>query len=193
MASLAAVHGLTEVEHRLVTCLGFGVDAHHGVNHVLVLENLAALERDGAYLGAFSLPRDSREGALYLDAVAHARSETPSHPASLFVNPLMALYFSVDAVALAERNLHLDRLEKTHLTRQISSIIEAFREEPPRQRAPRMFPHRPAVARGTCTVTSVPGSGADDVHGGPGPLRPRVGERRSRLCSPVTAAGVRVR
>lgn len=135
MASLAAVHGLTEVEHRLVTCLGFGVDAHHGVNHVLVRENLAALERDGAYLGAFSLPRDSREGALYLDAVAHARSETPSHPSivngsiaaavrgdfgdvqftertkgsELFVNPLMALYFSVDAVALAERNLYLDR------------------------------------------------------------------------------------
>ena len=167
MASLAAVHGLSEVEHRLVTCLGFGVDAHHGVNHVLVLENLAALERGGAYLGAFSVPRDSREGALYLDAVAHARSETPTHPSivngsiaaavrgdfgdvqfsertkgsELFINPLMALYFSVDAVALAERNLYLDRLEKTQLTRQISSIIEEFREELPRQRPPRMFPH----------------------------------------------------
>jgi predicted transcriptional regulator of viral defense system len=53
----------------------------------------------------------------------------------------MALYFSVDAVALAERNLYLRRLEDTHLTRQIGSIIEEFREELPRQRAPRMFPH----------------------------------------------------
>lgn len=56
MASLAAVNGLHEVPHRLVACLGFGIDAYHGVNHALVLENLAALERDGAYLGAFSLP-----------------------------------------------------------------------------------------------------------------------------------------
>jgi hypothetical protein len=57
MASLAAVDGLDEVPHRLVACLGFGVDAYHGVNHSLVLENLAALDREGAYLGAFSLPR----------------------------------------------------------------------------------------------------------------------------------------
>lgn len=167
MASLAAVNGMNEVEHRLVTCLGFGVDAHHGVNHSLVLENLAALERDGGYLGAFSVPRDSREGTLYLDAVAHAQAETPTHPSivngsiaaavrgdfgnvrftdrtkgsELFVNPLMALYFSVDAVALAARNLYLDRLEHTHLTRQISTVIEEFREELPHQRAPRMFPH----------------------------------------------------
>ncbi|MFK4540757.1 hypothetical protein RKD29_000353 [Streptomyces tendae] len=28
--------------------LGFGVDAYHGVNHVQVLENIPALEREGA-------------------------------------------------------------------------------------------------------------------------------------------------
>ncbi|WP_149824434.1 DUF1152 domain-containing protein [Streptomyces tailanensis] len=167
MASLGAVAGLDEVPHRLVACLGFGVDAYHGVNHSLVLENLAALDRDGAYLGAFSLPRDSREGAQYLDAVAHAQRCTPDHPSivngsvaaavrgdfgdvrftertrdsELFINPLMALYFCVDAVGLARRNLYLDRLEKTALTRQISSIIAEFRDELPRQRQPRAFPH----------------------------------------------------
>lgn len=167
MASLAAVRGLTGVPQRLVACLGFGVDAYHGVNHSLVLENLAAMERDGAYLGAFSLPRDSREGRLYLDAVAHAQEATPEHPSivhgsvaaavrgdfgnvrftdrtrhsELFVNPLMAVYFCVDAVGLAARNLYLDRLERTQLTRQISSIVEEFRDELPRQRPPRTFPH----------------------------------------------------
>ncbi|MEY9876717.1 hypothetical protein ABH931_006228 [Streptacidiphilus sp. MAP12-33] len=30
-----------------MVCLGFGVDAHHGVNHSLVLENLAALDQRG--------------------------------------------------------------------------------------------------------------------------------------------------
>lgn len=167
MASLAAVNGLTGVPHRLVACLGFGVDAYHGVNHSLVLENLAALERDGAYLGAFSLPRASREGELYLSAVAHAQESTPEYPSivhgsvaaavrgdfgdvrftertkysELFVNPLMAVYFCVDAVGLAARNLYLDRLERTRLTRQISSIVEEFRDGLPRQRPPRTFPH----------------------------------------------------
>lgn len=167
MTSLAAVNGLTEVDQRLVVCLGFGVDAYHGVNHVHVLENLAALERDGSYLGAFSLPRDSREGALYLDAVAHAQAATPTHPSivngsvaaalrgesgnaqftrrtrdsELFVNPLMTLYFCVDAVGLARHNLYLDRIEETVLTRQISSVIEEFRDQLPRQRPPRRYPH----------------------------------------------------
>nr|WP_055590975.1 DUF1152 domain-containing protein [Peterkaempfera griseoplana] len=167
MASLAAVNGLTEVAERLVACLGFGVDAYHGVNHVHVLENLAALDRDGAYLGAFSVPRGSREGALYLDAVAHAQAATPTHPSivngsvaaalrgefgdvrftdrtrnsELFVNPLMSMYFTVDAVGLARRNLYLDRIETTVLTRQISSVIEEFRDELPRSRPPRVFPH----------------------------------------------------
>jgi hypothetical protein len=167
MASLGAIAGLDEVPERLVVCLGFGVDAHHGVNHSLVLENLAALERDGAYLGAFSISRDSREGARYLDAVAHAQAETASHSSivngsiaaalrgefgnvqftertrdsELFINPLMAAYFAVDAVGLARRNLYLPLLERTVLTRQISTAIEEFRNSLPRHRPPRSFPH----------------------------------------------------
>ncbi|GAA2831895.1 DUF1152 domain-containing protein [Kitasatospora paracochleata] len=167
MASLGAVAGLTEVPERLVACLGYGVDAYHGVNHTLVLENLAALDRAGGYLGAFSVPRDSREGALYLDAVEHARTAFPEHPSivqgsvaaalrgefgdvrftertrhsELFVNPLMTLYFAVTVEALAARHLYLDRIERTHLTRQISTAVEEFRDTLPRHRPPRMFPH----------------------------------------------------
>ncbi|MER6631360.1 DUF1152 domain-containing protein [Streptomyces sp. NPDC000987] len=167
MASLAAVNGLEEVPDRLVACLGFGVDSYHGVSHALVLENLAALERDGAFLGVFSLPSGSREGALYLDAVAHAQLSTPEYPSivngsvaaavrgefgdvrftertkgsELFVNPLMSAYFCVDAAGLARRNLYLDRLEDTTLMRQISSVIEEFRARLPRQRPPPAFPH----------------------------------------------------
>ncbi|MFF4906075.1 DUF1152 domain-containing protein [Streptomyces sp. NPDC001260] len=167
MASLAAVNGMDEISQRLVAGLGFGVDAHHGVNHSLVLENLAALDREGAYLGAFSLPRESREGALYLDAVAHAQRATPDYPSivngsvaaavrgdfgdvrftertkdsELFINPLMSLYFCVDAVGLARRNLYLDRLENTALMRQISTAVGDFRGELARQRPPRAYPH----------------------------------------------------
>ncbi|MCC9311722.1 DUF1152 domain-containing protein [Kitasatospora sp. RB6PN24] len=167
MASLAAVAGLPGIPERLVACLGFGVDAYHGVSHTLVLENLAALDRAGGYLGAFSLPRDSREGRLYLDAVEHARDAFPEHPSivhgsvaaalegrfgdvrftdrtrnsELFVNPLMTLYFTVTVEALAARNLYLRRIEETHLMRQVSSAIEEFRDSLPGRRPPRMFPH----------------------------------------------------
>ncbi|UXY39229.1 DUF1152 domain-containing protein [Streptomyces albidocamelliae] len=167
MASLAAVAGLDEVPERLVACLGFGVDAHHGVNHSLVLENLAALDRSGGYLGAFSLPRESAEGAAYLDAVAHAQQAHATHPSivhgsvaaavrgefgdvrftertrgtELFVNPLMAMYFCVDLPALARANLYLGRLEETVLMRQISTAVSGFRDGLPRQRPPRAFPH----------------------------------------------------
>jgi len=167
MASLGAVAGLTGVAERLVACLGFGVDSFHGVNHALVLENLAAIERAGGYLGAFSIPRDSREGVLYLDAVEHARAAFPEHPSivngsvaaalrgefgdvrftdrtrhsELFVNPLMTLYFGVTVEALAAENRYLELIEHTVLTRQISTVIEEFRDGLPARRPPRQFPH----------------------------------------------------
>jgi hypothetical protein len=73
ITSLAAVAAL-DVPVKLVTSLGFGIDAYDGVNHVQVLENLAALDRDGGYLGALSIPGSSREAALYREAVADAQA-----------------------------------------------------------------------------------------------------------------------
>lgn len=165
-ASLAALHGI-EGPVKLAVSLGFGIDAYHGVNHAQVLENIAALERHGGYLGSFSVPGNTRPARLYLDAVEHARQETATHPSivhgqvaaairgqfgdvqftdrtrgsDLFVNPLMALYFTFDLDILAERNLYLDRLEHTVLIRQISSAIEQFRHELPATREPRAIPH----------------------------------------------------
>ncbi|MBT2450348.1 DUF1152 domain-containing protein [Streptomyces sp. ISL-43] len=166
LASVAALAALDDVPARLVVSVGFGVDAYHGVNHALVLENIAALERDGAYLGAFSIPRATREGALYLDAVAHAQDRTPERPSivngsiaaavrgsfgdvpftdrtrgsELFVNPLMSLCFTFELTGLAARCLYLDRIENTHLMRQVSSEIAAFRDETTTRPA-RTFPH----------------------------------------------------
>ena len=166
MASLAALHGIDGIV-KLAASLGFGIDAYHGVNHSHVLENIAALEREGGYLGAFSVPRTSTAGALYLDAVAHAQAETAIHPSivhgqiaaairgqfgniqftdrtrgsDLFVNPLMGMYFTFELDALATRNLYLDRIENTVLIRQISSIIEEFRDDLPTTRKPRIIPH----------------------------------------------------
>ena len=165
MTSLGAVAGL-DVPTRLVTCLGFGIDAYHGVVHTQVLENLAALDRDGGYLGALSVPGASREAQLYREAVADAQAATPIRPSivqgqiaaatrgafgdvqfttrtrgsSLFVNPLMAVYFTVDLPALAARHLYLDRLEPTVGMNQVALRIEEFRAGVD-TRTPRGFPH----------------------------------------------------
>lgn len=165
MTSLAAVAGL-DVPVKLVSCLGFGIDAHSGLAHTQILENLAALDRDGHYLGALSIPSTGREAALYREAVRDAQAATPLRPSivngqiaaalrgdfgnvqftrrtassTLFVNPLMAMYFTVDLDALARRCLYLDRIEHTIGMRQVSHRIEAFRAEIT-PRIPRAFPH----------------------------------------------------
>ncbi|MEV6596205.1 DUF1152 domain-containing protein [Actinoplanes sp. NPDC051346] len=165
ITSLAAVAGI-DLPVKLVTCLGFGIDAHDGVNHVQVLENLAALDRDGGYLGALSIPNASREATLYRDAVADAQAATPARPSivngqiaaatrgafgdvqftqrtsgsALFVNPLMAVYFTVDLDKLAARCLYLDRIENTIGRPTVTRRIEEFRNETS-TRIPRAYPH----------------------------------------------------
>lgn len=152
MTSLAVVSKL-DVPIRLVACIGFGIDTFHGVCHAHFLENVAALERDGAYLGAFSVPRSSDEGAAFLDAVAAAQNATPDRPSivngsiaaavegkfgnvqftsrtnssELFINPLMGLYFTFDLLGLAKRSQYLHLLEGTETIFEVSAIIEAFR------------------------------------------------------------------
>jgi hypothetical protein len=166
ITSLAAAAGL-DLPVKLVSSLGFGIDAYHGVNHVQVLENIAALDRDGGYLGALSIPGNSPEAVLYRDAVAHAQAATPQRPSivngqiaaatagafgdvqftrrtsgsTLFVNPLMAMYFTVDLDKLAGRCLYLDRIENTVGRRQVIGRIEAFRDETAATRIPRAYPH----------------------------------------------------
>src|SRR3954468_22670647 len=63
--SLLAVQSLSGVSKKLLACLGFGVDTHHGVCHAHFLENVAALARDDAYLGAWSLANNSDEFGFY--------------------------------------------------------------------------------------------------------------------------------
>jgi hypothetical protein len=165
MTSLSAVAAL-DVRHRFVACIGFGVDAHHGVCHAHFLENVAALEQDGAYLGAFSVPQGSQEGAAFLDAVAYAQRSTPRRPSivngsiaaalsghfgdaqftertsqsELFINPLMGIYFTFDLLGVARRSLYLDRLSDTETIFDVSLAIERFRSEISR-RPRRTIPH----------------------------------------------------
>ncbi|RMI29983.1 DUF1152 domain-containing protein [Nocardia stercoris] len=165
MSSLAAVSALFEMP-RLVVSLGFGIDAYHGVCHAHVLENLAEIDRAGGYLGALSIPSASAEARDYLDAVAHAHAATPARPSivnsqiaaalrgefgdvggtartsgsELFVNPLMGMYFAVDAQVLAAKVGYLGRLRETETMFDVAMVIEQYRDEVVR-RPPRVFPH----------------------------------------------------
>ncbi|MET7418984.1 hypothetical protein [Dactylosporangium sp. NPDC005555] len=129
-----------------------------------VLENIAALDRAQAYLGAFTVPSHGPEAALCRSAVAHAAARTPGRESivngqisaaltgaagdvplagrasSLFVNPLMAMYFTFDLAGLAAQSLYLSRIRGTDTMLQVSHLIERFRDEvTPRPRV--AFPH----------------------------------------------------
>lgn len=165
MTSLAAV-GQLPIAHRHVACIGFGIDAYHGVCHSHFLENVAALERDGAYHGTFSVSRHTEEGALYLRAVAHAE-QAHDRPASivngsiaaalrgdfgdvqvsprtaeseLYVNPLMGLYFTFDLMGVCNRNQYLRQLVDAPSVVHVEAIISDHHQHAPR-RPHRLIPH----------------------------------------------------
>ncbi|MEV6239767.1 DUF1152 domain-containing protein [Lentzea sp. NPDC051838] len=166
MTSLAAVHAL-DVPAKIVVSLGFGIDAYHGVCHAHVLENLAALDKQGAYLGALSIPSDSHEARAYTTAVQQAQEATPLSPSivngqiaaalrgefgdvrftsrtegsELFVNPLMGVYFSVDLDALARGVHYLPALEGTRTAFDVALAIEDYRDSNDERRPKRALPH----------------------------------------------------
>jgi hypothetical protein len=155
--SLAAVQQLTDVSQRLLVCLGFGVNTFHGVAHTQYLEAVAALARDGAYLGAWSLTPNMPEVVRYQSALDFVRQRMPDFPSivsssvlgaiagqfgdhhatsstqgsTLFINPLMGLYWAFEAAAVANRNLYLESLRTTQTFEEVASIIRAFRSALP--------------------------------------------------------------
>lgn len=150
MASIAAVDDLA-VETKLLLSIGFGVDSFHGVSHGHVLETVSAIAKSGGFLGAFSLMREMDEFAFYKSAVETvnaAMAEQPSivnasivsavegdfgdvhrthrtRGSTLWINPLMAMYFAFELGAVARRVGYLSQIKHTRTMFEISAIIEA--------------------------------------------------------------------
>jgi len=165
MASLAAVAAMN-VPTRIVACVGFGIDAYHGVCHANWLENVAALTSEGALLGATALLERMPEVRLYLEAVNAAEMTTWRHPSivngsivsaiegrfgdyhrnprtqgsTLFINPLMSLLWAFDLAAVARRNLYLERLADTETGWDVDLAIGRFCETV-RRRPRQTIPH----------------------------------------------------
>lgn len=164
VTSLAAVSTLT-VPTRALVCVGFGIDAHHGVCHSHFLENTAALAKDGAFWGVSSLLAEMPEVAAWLDLVRsvhaahygalsivngsiaaavegqfgdwHFTHRTAS--SELYINPLMALCWAYDLGAVAARSLSIPEVLETESMAETSRIIDAVNVRNPR-RAPRTIP-----------------------------------------------------
>lgn len=153
ISSLAAVDALN-VPTKLLACLGFGVDRHHGVCHAHFLENTAALQKMGAFLGVTSLLPGMPEVVRYREAVAWATKHFPRNPSivslsidsaiageygdvhrtsrtqgsELWINPLMSMYWAYELSAVAKRCLYLDDIRSTETAFDIANVLEAVRE-----------------------------------------------------------------
>lgn len=152
--SLVAVNEVSGPK-KLLACLGFGVDRFHGVCHAHYLEATAELARSGAYLGAFSLTPDMPPVQKYRDACEavfqmmprytsivnssivgaidgrygghHATSRT--HGSELWLNPLMALYWTYRLPAVAARLQYYRPMLDTITLSDVGLVIERHREE----------------------------------------------------------------
>jgi len=157
MTSIAAVHALDAklVPHRMLACLGFGIDTFHGVCHAHVLEAIAELARAGGYLGAFSLLPEIPEVAKFIDATEYVLKQTPSRVSivcssilsalegrfgdfhrtertfgsQLFINPLMSMYWCFSLDHVARRVKYLEGMREIEGYRDLSLYIGKFRAE----------------------------------------------------------------
>ncbi len=151
--SIVAVHSVSSVPIKLLTCIGFGVDTFHGVSHGLFLENVATLEKTGGYLGCFSVSQHSLEGQLYHEgyqAVAKCmqpsivsasitdamqghfgnhHSTTRTGNSKLFINPLMPIYWSFDLAKVVDQIPYAEKFLSTKSATDVMRIIIAHHDQ----------------------------------------------------------------
>ncbi len=151
--SLLAAHALKNVPKKFLACLGFGIDTHGGVCHAHFLENVSALSRDNSFLGAWSLTEDSEAFQFYREACEFTFVRLPQQPSivntsiiaavmgqfgdvhptkrtegsTLFINPLMAMYWGFRLEGVVRRNLYLDNIQETQTAEEVALAIETFR------------------------------------------------------------------
>ncbi|MBI3929901.1 MAG: DUF1152 domain-containing protein [Armatimonadetes bacterium] len=166
LASIAAVHSL-DLPCKIVSCLGFGIDTFDEVCHAQFLESVAALQRKGGFLGAFSLLPQMEEARLFLEAVDYAVEAMPGAPSvvsgsiasalegyfgdhhrtwrtsgnRLFISPLMSMYWSFDLDAVARRCLYIKELCLTESYRDVDRVVQDFRKRYPPMRGWEHIPY----------------------------------------------------
>lgn len=113
----------------------------------LFLENVATLERDGGYLGCFSIPKNSIECELFLESYraicqhmqpsivcasitdallgqfGNHRSTKRTGNSKLFINPLMPIYWTFEVEKLVAKIPYASALRDTTNYHDVARII----------------------------------------------------------------------
>jgi hypothetical protein len=161
--SLAAVSALDDVPVRLLGCLGLGAEQDMAYAHVF--ENIAALAGSGAFLGSCALTRHMPAYQAYEAAVLWVQDipfQNPSvinssiisavqgkvgdyhltdktHGSTLWISPLMTLYWFFDLPAVAAHNPMLAQVSETETFREAMRAMMLARRNV-RQRTPMRIP-----------------------------------------------------
>ena len=143
---------MVDVPVRLHACLGFGIDAFHGVCHHSFLENTSELIRTGGFLGCGGVVRESEEGQAFLEASAILDKELPKSPSvvatsiaaalegefgnvhrtaktagsDMFINPLMTTYWTYDLDLLAQAMGFGEALKRTRSWPDAEAVIRSY-------------------------------------------------------------------
>jgi hypothetical protein len=158
MASLAAV-SLLRGPQKILACIATGAEKVDEIDHGQVLENVAALTREGGFLGSIGLSKEMSEVQEFIDAgkcglknteprgsviVASLISALEGHFGDhhvlertkgneLWINPLMPIFWFFDADCVVRRNLYLPQLMGTMKMSHVTGIIRVYRETFPRR------------------------------------------------------------
>lgn len=165
ISSITAVYDL-DVERKFLACLGFGVDAFHGVCHAHFLEAVAELTRNHGFLGMISLLQAMPEVQQYRMATEAVFAAMPEHVSivsssilsalagyygdhhatprtefsELWINPFMPVYWCFRLAPVAERVLYREALRETESYRDVTAVIEQFRASCPTIRPSKGLP-----------------------------------------------------
>jgi hypothetical protein len=161
--SLAALAMLDDVPVRILGCVGLG--AEQDIAYAHILENIATLAASGDFLGACSLVRQMPAYQAYESAVLFVQGQplqdpsvisssiisavrgqhgdyhltSRTHGSTLWISPLMALYWFFELPAVAARNQLLAQAATTETFRGAMRALMIARRELP-QRPPRRIP-----------------------------------------------------
>jgi len=141
------------VKQSFLVATAFGVEQHHNLNHYSCLENIATLTKANAFKGCFSLTKEMKEGAYYLDMVAYLNEKQPNamsivnnsiassiqgefgdyHPtpktkgSEQFINPFMGIYWFFDLDAVASRIKFAEEIKETETIREVIDAFKIYR------------------------------------------------------------------
>lgn len=158
----------TDVPTQLLVSIGFGVDSFHGVAHVDVLESVAAIDAAGGFWGVDHLSHRSAEGIAFGELVEAANAAMPgcesivassvaaavaarfgnvalgglggrTAGSELFINPLMAMYWTFDLAAVTDRIAYREHIARSTSHGETMGRIQSWRSTittRPRRRLP---------------------------------------------------------